>query len=180
MISELLIVESINCQPGLTLVACDEAATQSDATNGHTVATLSRWKSSCVRSVNCCCCRCPDVTTSVALLDTWSLVLKRKMSTLDCLLMVIYFLSANRNVLDAAPRLLCHRQLLGGPFDPSPNTASSADTPRSISECRDVKLEGGTLSAACLEALTQTVLTLAVDVDTCIATVKGILTYSAA
>jgi hypothetical protein len=107
------------------------------------------------------------------------------MSTLVCLLMVVYFLLANRNVLGVAPRLLSHRQLLGDPdhpflFDPSSDTASSADTPRSISECRDVQLEGSTLSAACLEASTQTVVTLAVDLDTCIANVNGILTYSAA
>lgn len=101
------------------------------------------------------------------------------------LLVVFHFFLANRNVPGTAPRTLSRRQLLGDPdhpflFDPSPETASSADTPRSISECRDVKLEGSTLSAACLEESTQTVVTLAVDLDTCIANVNGILTYSAA
>jgi hypothetical protein len=77
------------------------------------------------------------------------------------------------------------RQLLGDPshpflFDPSPAAAPSADAPRSLRECRDITLQCSTLFVTCLKESTQTVTTLALDLDTCIANVNGLLTYSAA
>jgi hypothetical protein len=96
-----------------------------------------------------------------------------------------HFLSTKKSFVGAMPRMLSHRQLLGDPdhpflFDPSPDNAQSADAPRSISECRDINLKGSTLFATCLKESAQTVTTLAVDLDTCIANVNGLLTYSAA
>jgi hypothetical protein len=96
-----------------------------------------------------------------------------------------YLLSRRPNFVGAIPRTLSHRQLLGDPdhpflFDPSPDNAQSADAPRSISECRDINLQGSTLSVTCLKESTQTATTLAVNLDTCIANVNGLLTYNAA
>ncbi|KAI1521907.1 hypothetical protein PtrCC142_012062, partial [Pyrenophora tritici-repentis] len=90
-----------------------------------------------------------------------------------------------RSFVGAIPRTFSRRQLLGNPdhpflFDPSPDSAQSADAPRSISECKDIKLKGSMLSVTCLKESTQTATTLVVDLDICIANVNGLLTYNTA
>lgn len=114
-----------------------------------------------------------------------SLCTNGKMHVQVLLLGVFHALLAKRGAVGAILRTPSRRQLLGDPshpflFDPSPAAAASADAPRSLRECRDVTLQGSTLFATCLKESTHTATTLAVDLDTCIANVNGLLTYSAA